>query len=93
MTVPNPSHTPRRTVRVPDDVWETAAAKAERHGETLSDVVRDRLEEYARPRLMPGDTVHLTALQHGADGLYVIEEGPTHGAPDGGPVTLRRVEP
>ncbi len=46
--VPNPEHTPRRTVRVPDDVWRAAQEKAERRGETLSDVIRRALERYAK---------------------------------------------
>ena len=41
-------HTPRRTVRVPDDVWAAAQAKAEDRGEILSDVIREALVRYAR---------------------------------------------
>ncbi len=46
--VPNQEKTPRRTVRVPDEVWQAAQAKAEERGETLSDVIRRALERYAK---------------------------------------------
>lgn len=45
--VPNTPGTPRRTVRVPDEVWEAAQAKAAERQETLSDVIRRALETYA----------------------------------------------
>lgn len=46
--VPNQPKTPQRTVRVPDDVWTAAKAKAEARGETLSDVIRAALVRYVR---------------------------------------------
>lgn len=39
--------TTRRTIRVPDHLWASALAAAEKRGETLSDVIRRALEEYA----------------------------------------------
>lgn len=45
--VPNQPKTPVRTFRIPDEVYVAAKAKAEREGESLSDVVRRLLEEYA----------------------------------------------
>lgn len=42
------NHTPRRTVRVPDHVWDSAVAKAKERGETVSDVIRRALERYAK---------------------------------------------
>jgi predicted HicB family RNase H-like nuclease len=42
--------TPRRTVRVPDEVWQAAQAKAEARGDNLSDVIRRALERYARSK-------------------------------------------
>lgn len=54
--VPNQEKTPRRTVRVPDTLWEAAAAKADENGETVSDVVRRALERYVkRPSRRAGD--------------------------------------
>lgn len=44
----NPAHTPRKTFRIPDEVYQAAQAKAAERGETLSDVVRRALEQYAR---------------------------------------------
>lgn len=44
---PNAPGTPRRTVRVPDDVWEAAQRKAEERGDNLSEVIRKALERYA----------------------------------------------
>jgi len=46
--VPNTPGTPRRTIRVPDLLWDAAAAKAEERGESLSDVLRRALERYVR---------------------------------------------
>lgn len=46
--VPNQEKTPRRTIRINDDVWNAAAEKAERKGETVSDVVRRALINYIR---------------------------------------------
>jgi macrodomain Ter protein organizer (MatP/YcbG family) len=46
--VPNQERTPRRTVRVPDDVWAKASAKAEQRGEVLSEVIRRFLERYGK---------------------------------------------
>ena len=41
-----PKHTPPRSIRVPDDVWNAAKAEAERRGETVSDVVVRFLRRY-----------------------------------------------
>lgn len=41
------SATKVRAVRVSDDVWDAALAKAAANGETVSDVVRAALVEYA----------------------------------------------
>jgi hypothetical protein len=42
------THTPPRSVRVPDDLWRAAQEKAARRGETLTDVIRRALERYVR---------------------------------------------
>lgn len=41
-------NTPGRLVRVPDDLWAAAQAKAAERGETVSDVVRRALKRYAK---------------------------------------------
>jgi predicted transcriptional regulator len=41
------SATTARTVRVSDDVWEAAQAKAEERGESASEVIRRALIQYA----------------------------------------------
>jgi len=48
--VPNTPGTPRRTIRVADDLWEQAAAKAAANGESVSDVIRRALLRYVRRR-------------------------------------------
>lgn len=48
--VPNTPGTPRRTIRIPDDLWDAATAKAEERGESVSDVIRRALERYVRSR-------------------------------------------
>jgi predicted DNA binding CopG/RHH family protein len=40
--------TPIRNIRVPDDLWDSARAKAAARGENLSQVLRRALEEYAK---------------------------------------------
>ena len=40
--------TPHLTVRIPADLRDAAKAKAAEQGETLTDVIRRALEEYAR---------------------------------------------
>lgn len=39
---------PQRSLRSPDDVWESAKAEAERRGETLTAAINDFLIEYAQ---------------------------------------------
>lgn len=38
--------TPRRAIRIPDELWYAALAKAERSGEPLNEVIRRALERY-----------------------------------------------
>lgn len=40
--------TTRRTIRVPDELWHAAQAKAEERGEDLSTVLRAALERYVK---------------------------------------------
>lgn len=44
------THTPPRSFRAPDEEWDKAAARAEDRGETVTDVLRRALREYAKPR-------------------------------------------
>jgi predicted CopG family antitoxin len=44
--MPNAPKTPSRNVRVSDDLWHAALAKAVERGESLSDVIRRALERY-----------------------------------------------
>jgi len=46
--MPNAPKTPGRNVRVPDELWHAAQAKADERGESVSDVVRRALEKYVR---------------------------------------------
>lgn len=43
-----PDGTPLRNVRVADDLWQAAMAKAAEQSETLSDVLRRALEKYVK---------------------------------------------
>ena len=45
---PNQPKTPQRTIRISDDLWARAQRRAAERGETLTDVVRRALEDYAR---------------------------------------------
>ncbi|GAB2836258.1 hypothetical protein GCM10027176_45680 [Actinoallomurus bryophytorum] len=47
---PATGQTPNRTVRVPDEVWDDAKAKAEAEGKNVSDVVNDCLRRYLRKK-------------------------------------------
>jgi antitoxin component of RelBE/YafQ-DinJ toxin-antitoxin module len=48
VAMPNAPKTPSRNVRISDDLWRAAQAKATELGETVSDVVRRALDEYVR---------------------------------------------
>jgi predicted DNA-binding protein len=39
-----------RSLRVPEDLWERAKAKADERQENLSDVIREALERYVKRR-------------------------------------------
>lgn len=51
--VPNQPRTPKRSIRIPDPLWQAAKAKAAERGEDLSSVVRAALERYIRRRDKP----------------------------------------
>lgn len=44
------THTPPRSVRVPDDVWAAAKDAARERGETVTDAVVRFLIRYGKPR-------------------------------------------
>ena len=46
VTVPNQPKTPNRTIRIADEIYFPALAKARREGTTLSDVIRVALVAY-----------------------------------------------
>lgn len=48
--VPNAPKTPRRGVRVPEELWQAALRKAEERGEVLSEEIRQFLVRYVRRR-------------------------------------------
>lgn len=45
------NHTPPRSLRVPDDVWQAAMRTAQLRGETLSSALVAFLEDYGREEL------------------------------------------
>lgn len=46
--MPNQEATPRRTLRIPDELWEAVKRKAADEGETVTDVVIRALQRYLR---------------------------------------------
>lgn len=40
--------TPNRAIRIPDELWQAALTVAKERGETLSDIIRDRLTGYLK---------------------------------------------
>lgn len=46
----NPNHTPPRSIRVPDDVWQAAKAAAAERGESVTDAVVRFLTRYGKSR-------------------------------------------
>lgn len=42
------THTPPRSIRVPDELWQAAQAKAAARGETVTDVLIRALERYVK---------------------------------------------
>lgn len=46
--VPNKPKTPLRSIRISDETWRAAQAKAEAKGETVTDVIRKALERYVK---------------------------------------------
>lgn len=48
--MPNQPKTPTRAVRIPDELWRAAQAKAADRDETVTDVVRRALERYIRAK-------------------------------------------
>ena len=53
--VPNQEATPRRTVRVSDEVWEAAQRVAADRGETMTEVIIRCLIRYVREHPSAGD--------------------------------------
>lgn len=45
-----PTHTPPRSIRVPDEIWNAAKEAAERRGETVTDAVVRFLTRYGKSR-------------------------------------------
>lgn len=42
------THTPPRSIRIEEALWQAAKAKAAEHGETVTDVVVRALERYVK---------------------------------------------
>lgn len=48
--MPNKPKTPLRAVRISDELWQAAQAKAAEKGETVTDVLRRSLERYVKSK-------------------------------------------
>ena len=46
-------NTPHRTIRIEDKLWKAAQAKARTERRTMTDVIREHLEQYVKPRSRP----------------------------------------
>lgn len=46
--MPNQPKTPKRSIRVPEQLWQQAKRKAADRGETLTDVIVRALRRYVR---------------------------------------------
>jgi len=53
--MPNQPATPKRGVRIPDELWQAAMRVARDRGETLSQVIRRALERYVRQHPLDDD--------------------------------------
>lgn len=51
--MPNQPKTPTRNVRVGDELWQAAKARAAERGETVTDVLVRALKRYVRQRSDP----------------------------------------
>lgn len=45
--------TPRRTVRITDELWAACSLAASGRGESISDVIREALSQYVAPKRQP----------------------------------------
>lgn len=50
VSVPNKPKTPLRAVRISDETWTAARAKAEEQGDNLSEIIRAALERYVKAK-------------------------------------------
>ena len=48
MTPAKPTHTPPRSIRIGEELWQAAKAKADERGETVTDVIVRALQRYTR---------------------------------------------
>lgn len=48
--VPKETHTPLKSFRVSQELWDAAQVKAAEKGETVSDVLRRALERYVKTK-------------------------------------------
>jgi hypothetical protein len=46
--MPDHHHTPRRSVRVPEELWQAALVRSQEKGETVTDVLVRALRRYVR---------------------------------------------
>ena len=49
--------TPNRSIRISDDIWQAAQAKAEEVGVTVTDVIKIALVEYGRTGTIGGKRI------------------------------------
>jgi|BarGraNGADG00212_1021973.scaffolds.fasta_scaffold70676_1 hypothetical protein len=68
------AHSPRIAVRVPEDLHRRAVERATREGRSISEVVRDLLEDYAP--LVPSSGTGTTASR---EVTMLIDDGPSRG--------------
>ena len=67
-----PSHTPPRSIRVPDDVWQSAKSAAADRGETVTDAVVRFLRRYGKSGF--GDWLQATPTRLSASEIRARDE-------------------
>jgi hypothetical protein len=84
------ANTTMRSIRVSDDVWDPAKEATEREGETLSDVVRRALIEYAAGQSRASEVARLRDIIERIDSANTTSTGRDRNGTIGGLVAMAR---
>jgi hypothetical protein len=70
--------TPRRTIRVDDELWDASQAKAKKNGNNLSAIVRDALRQYLEGS--DNKVISDEAVEAAAKALWELDNDSSHPA-------------